>query len=164
MNSTILACCKFQSFSHLTYSTDTVAEVAQAFLGSSPHCYTPRCWHDIWAFGLLLLALLGGRRPKAHLRAFQKGTTLQYARSQQVSLLVACKSCPKQSLLVCLTVPAWLRHTPAQQAQSCWQHKRSRIYNSTVTGKGHGDIQVVIERAVWHRWSSPGCRLRWMLL
>lgn len=34
--------------------------------------YQPKPAHDVWAFGLLLLQLLGGKRPKVHTEAIRK--------------------------------------------------------------------------------------------
>ena len=45
--------------------------------------YSPVPSHDMWAFGLLLMRLPGGKRPDAHVKAAQSGliTALAYARS-----------------------------------------------------------------------------------
>lgn len=75
-------------------------EMAEAWLSNG--WYNPSPGQDVWAYGLLLLRIIGGRRPRQHIRAVRKGTTTSYAAGlihapdtymQQVSH-TALSSCP----------------------------------------------------------------------
>ena len=46
--------------------------------------YSPLPSHDIWAFGLLLMRLLGGKRPEAHVQAAMSGQMLALAYAQSL--------------------------------------------------------------------------------
>ena len=52
-------------------------EMAEQYQGS--RCYCPHPPGDMWAFSLLLLDMVGGRRPALHEQAFQAGHSLQYS-------------------------------------------------------------------------------------
>ena len=54
-------------------------EIAQAWLTNG--CYHPTPGQDVWAFGLLLLGAIGGMRPRDHMRAMARRSTLPYAAS-----------------------------------------------------------------------------------
>ena len=95
-------------------------ELAEAWLTNG--CYHPTPAQDVWAFGLLLLRVLGGRLSTEHSTAMRDGTSIKFAASlihapqpymQQVGS-TALPSCPVawlvlawHSLLLC---DGWYQH------------------------------------------------------
>ncbi|KAL3154899.1 hypothetical protein ABBQ38_011436 [Trebouxia sp. C0009 RCD-2024] len=54
-------------------------ELAQSWMDQG--CYNPHPTQDVWAFGLLLLRCIGGKKPREHTEAFTAGTTIAYSAS-----------------------------------------------------------------------------------